>query len=36
LIGLGVSHPCTNFDKWKILFVVNDDYDVIDCIQTFF
>jgi len=36
LIGLGVSHPCTNFDKWKILFVVNDDYDVIDCIHTFF
>jgi len=36
LIGLGISHPCTNFDKWKVLFMVNDNYDVIDCIHTYF
>jgi D-serine deaminase-like pyridoxal phosphate-dependent protein len=36
VIGLGISHPCTNFDKWKILFMVNEKYDVIDCIHTYF
>ncbi len=36
LIGCGISHPCTNFDKWRILPLVNDDYDVIDLIHTFF
>jgi D-serine deaminase-like pyridoxal phosphate-dependent protein len=36
LIGLGVSHPCTTFDKWKLIPLVNDDYDVVDLIHTFF
>ena len=36
LIGLGISHPCTTFDKWRLVPLVNDQYDVIDCIQTFF
>ena len=36
LIGLGISHPCTTFDKWGLIPLVNDDYDVIDCLQTFF
>ena len=36
LIGLGISHPCTTFDKWRLVPLVNDNYDVIDCLQTFF
>ena len=36
LIGLGISHPCTTFDKWRLVPLVNDQYDVIDCIHTFF
>ena len=36
LIGLGVSHPCTTFDKWRLIPLVNDNYDVVDCIHTFF
>jgi D-serine dehydratase len=36
LVGLGVSHPCTTFDKWKLLYLVDDDYRVVDAIQTFF
>jgi D-serine dehydratase len=36
MIGLGVSHPCTTFDKWKLLYVVDNDYRVVDAIQTFF
>lgn len=36
MVGLGVSHPCTTFDKWKLLYLVDDKYQVIDAIQTFF
>ena len=36
LIGLGISHPCTTFDKWGLIPLVNDNYDLIDCLQTFF
>jgi D-serine dehydratase len=36
LIGLGISHPCTTFDKWQLILLVNDNYDVVDCIHTFF
>jgi D-serine deaminase-like pyridoxal phosphate-dependent protein len=32
----GISHPCTAFDKWRFIPVVNDDYDVVDGIRTFF
>lgn len=36
LIGLGISHPCTTFDKWQLLYLVDDDYNVVDAIKTFF
>jgi len=36
LVGLGVSHPCTTFDKWKLIYLVDDDYRIVDAIQTFF
>ena len=36
LVGLGISHPCTTFDKWKLIPLVNDDYTVVDLIETFF
>ncbi len=36
LICLGISHPCTNFDKWRVIPVVDDGYQVIDAIHTFF
>ena len=36
MVGLGVSHPCTTFDKWKLIYLVDDDYRIIDAIQTFF
>jgi D-serine dehydratase len=35
-IGLGVSHPCTTFDKWQILFLVNDAYDIVGALKTYF
>ena len=36
LIGLGISHPCTTFDKWRWLPVVDDRYNVIDAVTTRF
>jgi D-serine dehydratase len=36
LVCLGISHPCTTFDKWREIFVVDDDWTVIDVIHTFF
>ncbi len=35
-VGLGISHPCTTFDKWTWMPVVDDDYRVVDAITTCF
>jgi D-serine dehydratase len=36
LVGLGISHPCTTFDKWRWMAVVDQHYDVVDAIVTMF
>jgi D-serine deaminase-like pyridoxal phosphate-dependent protein len=36
LVHLGVSHPCTAFDKWRVIPVVDDDYRVVDLLRTYF
>jgi D-serine dehydratase len=36
LVRCGISHPCGAFDKWKYLPVVDEDYNVIDGVFTFF
>ncbi len=36
LIGFGISHPCTVFDKWRGVFIVDDDYRVVDFVETCF
>ena len=35
-VGLGISHPCTTFDKWRWMAVVDEHYDVVDAIVTYF
>ncbi len=35
-VGFGISHPCTTFDKWRVLFEVDDDDRVIGAVATFF
>lgn len=35
-IELGISHPCTTFDKWQLIPVLDDDDHVVDLIRTFF
>ncbi|WP_203910367.1 alanine racemase [Rhizocola hellebori] len=36
LICFGISHPCTAFDKWRVIPVVEDDYRVSDLLRTYF
>jgi D-serine dehydratase len=36
LVGCGISHPCTTFDKWRWMPVVDDRYTVTSAIRTFF
>jgi len=36
LVGLGISHPCTTFDKWRAIPIVDDNYRAIEVAQTFF
>ena len=36
LVGLGVSHPCLAFDRWPLLPTVDDDYNVVGAVRTFF
>jgi D-serine dehydratase len=36
LVGCGISHPCTTFDRWPLLLAVDDDYIVRGALNTFF
>ncbi len=36
LIGCGISHPCTTFDKWPLILLVDDAYTVTSAVNTFF
>ncbi|WP_406173030.1 amino acid deaminase [Streptomyces sp. NBC_00996] len=35
-LGLGLSHPCTSFDKWQLIPLVDADGTVVDYVRTFF
>ena len=36
LIGFGISHPCTTFDKWRAIPIANDKYQVVAIANTKF
>jgi D-serine deaminase-like pyridoxal phosphate-dependent protein len=35
VVSLGISHPCTTLDKWRVLVVLDDDDVVIDIVHAF-
>ncbi len=35
-VGLGISHPCTTFDKWQWMPIVEADYRVSGAVRIFF
>ena len=36
LVALGISHPCTTFDKWRVIPVVDDEDRITDIVHAFF
>jgi D-serine dehydratase len=36
IIVFDVSHPCLTFDKWRKILLINNDYAVIDILDTYF
>lgn len=36
LVAFGISHPCTTFDKWHAMPVVDEDHAVVDVVTTVF
>lgn len=36
LVGFGISHPCTAFDKWRLIPLVDDDWTVLGAVHTCF
>ena len=36
LVCCGISHPCTAFDKWRALPLVDDSYNLLDIYRTYF
>jgi D-serine dehydratase len=36
LVCLGISHPCTTLDKWRVVPVLDEQDRVIDVVHTFF
>ncbi|GAA0304417.1 amino acid deaminase [Sphingomonas oligophenolica] len=36
MVGLGISHPCLTFDKWRVIHTVSERYDVTGSIRTYF
>lgn len=36
VIAFATSHPCLTFDKWQQMYVIDDDYAVVEVIHTCF
>jgi D-serine dehydratase len=36
LVCLGISHPCTTLDKWRVIPVLDEQDRIIDVVHTFF
>ncbi|XVU23244.1 alanine racemase [Actinoplanes sp. CA-054009] len=36
LVRFGISHPCTAFDKWRHIPVIDEDRRVVDVLETYF
>ncbi|MBU9846886.1 amino acid deaminase [Rahnella ecdela] len=36
IVVFGTSHPCLTFDKWKALLLVDEEYNVLEVLETAF
>ena len=35
-VRVGISHPCTTLDKWRVLMITDDEHNVVDTAATIF
>ena len=36
IVGCGISHPCTTFERWRAMPLVDEHFDVVGAVRTFF
>jgi D-serine dehydratase len=36
IVSFNISHPCLTFDKWRVLAIVDEKYNVVDVVHTYF
>ncbi len=36
VVGCGISHPCTAFDKWRLLLTIDEERNVTGGVRTYF
>jgi D-serine deaminase-like pyridoxal phosphate-dependent protein len=36
MIGIGIAHPCTTFERWQVLMLVDERMNVIGAVRTCF
>jgi D-serine dehydratase len=36
MVAIGIAHPCTTFERWKVLMLVDAQLNVVGAIRTFF
>jgi D-serine dehydratase len=36
MVAFNISHPCLTFDKWRTLPILDEHYNVVDVVQTYF
>ena len=36
MVAFGIGHPCTTFDKWQMLVLVDENYTITEALRTFF
>jgi D-serine dehydratase len=36
IVSFGISHPCTTFDKWQVISLIDDRFKVVGALKTFF
>ena len=36
MVGFGIGHPCTTFDKWRMIYVIDAGYRITGAFRTWF
>jgi D-serine dehydratase len=36
MVAVGIAHPCTTFERWQILMLVDERLNIVGAVRTFF